>query len=178
MQRRYGALIALLVLVSACSNASGGQPSGSPPSATLKPVPVTHIPVWCGGAAIGPAPPPGSTPGPVVTPDPHTLLCIYMVNRSSVDMASVDPTSWGLIAACSSASSSGPVPAAPWGFEIYRAVPGSVTGPVLGAFSSTEVSGEPPYLIEVSIGPDQGVSIRQQGSLPDFVGAPPGLCGP
>lgn len=164
MLRRYAALVWLLILVGACSSGPGGpsasQPGTTPPTASLVPEPAAHIPGWCGGASA----------------DPQTLLCIWMVNRSNVDMAVVDSASWGLIAACSSATSSGAIPPTAWGFEIYRAVPGSVTGPVLGAFRSTQVSGDPPYLIEVSIGLDQSVSISQQGSLPEDLGTPPGTC--
>lgn len=174
----------LILIVLAVAGCIGGPPTvfSPPPALSFSPAAASatgHTPMWCGAAPIGPAPPSGSTPGPAYTPNPNnTLVCMYTVNRSSVDMAMVDSNSWELIAACSSSTGSSSVPAASWGFEIYRAVAGSVTGPVLGAFGSGQVSGEPPYLLEVDIGPDQGVSISQQGSLPDAGGTPPASCSP
>ncbi len=160
MLRRYGPLIGLLVLISACSGGSGGP--------TPTPVAVTYVPTWCGAVPGRPAP--GSTPLPDYTPDPHTVLCIWMRNKSRVDMAIASP-SW-IISKCSNSYFTGPIPTAPWGVDVYRADPqGRVTGPVIATLSATQLSGKPPFLIYVSVGPDQNVSVTQRASLPEFSSA-------
>lgn len=157
MLRRHGALIALLVLVSACSDGSGMP--------TPTPLEITYVPTWCGAVPVPAAL--GATPLPDYTPDPHMVLCIWMRNRSYADMAIANPP-W-IISQCATNEFSGPVPTAPWSIEVYRAAPeGGLTGPVLASINSTQLSGDPPYLIYVSVGPDQNVSVSQQGSLPEL----------
>jgi hypothetical protein len=95
------------------------------------------------------------------------VRCIAIENKSGVDMAIVEPgSSWGLIQACSGVTSTGTIPSAPWRLEVGRATPGSIAGPDLASFDSSQLTGEPPYLIEVLINADLSVTIRQRTSLP------------
>ena len=162
------AIVTTALLAASCRATVGGgtaAPLASGPETSTSEV---QIPGWCGGVPIGPAPIPPYTPGPYYTPDPHTLLCMMVENKSTVDMAIADSMSWGLIAACTSVESSAPVPKAPWTYQIGRATPGSIEGPVLGTVDSSALTGEPPFLIEVVINADLSVTVRQRTSLPNL----------
>lgn len=161
------AIVATVLLAASCRASFGGGTTAPVASSSPAAILQVQIPGWCGGLPMGPAPAPSTSPHPYSTPDPHTLLCMMVENKSTVDMAIDDSSSWSLVAACTSMESSGPVPEAPWAYQIGRATPGSIGGPVLGTVSSSALTGEPPFLIEVVINPDLSVSVRQQTSLPN-----------
>jgi hypothetical protein len=54
-----------------------------------------------------------------------------------------------------------------WGLELGRAAEGDTAGPLLASFDSTQLTGEPPYLIEVIIGPDLTATIEKRTALRD-----------
>ena len=74
---------------------------------------------------------------------------------------------WSLIAACSGMSVSTVVPTGSWGLELGRAAEGDIAGSVLASFDSSQLTGEPPYLIAVVIGPDLDATIEQRSALGD-----------
>jgi hypothetical protein len=161
---------AIVAALTAGCRPVGGGGSLAPPTELSPPTTASAgLPGWCGGLPSGrPAPLPPNTPRPLYTPDPHTVRCIAIENKSRVDMALVEPgSSWGLIQACSGSDSTGPVPPAPWTLEVGRATPGSISGPGLASFDSAQLTGEPPYLIEVVINADLTATIQQRTSLPE-----------
>jgi hypothetical protein len=131
-------------------------------------------PGWCGSMGRGGrVPPSGVTFAPLPTPDPTRLLCIAAVNRSHTDMGMIkfadgEISGWSLIAACSGVVASEDVAASgSWRLEVGRAVPGSIDGPALAHFDSSDATAVGPYLIEVRIGADRTVSMEQRRALPD-----------
>jgi hypothetical protein len=78
-----------------------------------------------------------------------------------------DPVGWSLIAACSGMTASTGIPTGSWGLELGRAAEGAIAGPVLASFDSSDLRGEPPYLMEVMIGPDLTATIEQRSALGD-----------
>lgn len=122
-------------------------------------------PSWCGTVVSG-GPPvlPPDTPHPIPTPDLHTLMCIGVENDSQMDVALVEPESSTVIQACSGMAASESVPTAPWSLEIRISGGGSAP---LATFGSALLTGDPPYLIEVHVGADLNVTIRQRDSLPE-----------
>jgi hypothetical protein len=161
-------ILATALLAASCRATVGGGTAAPRISATQSGTASVQIPGWCGGVPIGPAPGPSESPHPYYTPDPRTLLCMLVENKSTVDMAIADGDSWSLVAACTSMESSGPVPEAPWAYEVGRATPGSIDGPVLGTVSSSALTGQPPFLVKVVINPDLSLTVRQQTSLPSL----------
>jgi hypothetical protein len=130
------------------------------------------LPGWCGTAGTGgPWPGPSATPRPVVTPDPHRLLCIAVENHSEVVMALTQSPRGGAVRidACSGMQASQSGVSGPWSLEVGRADPNlNFDGPVLASFDSSQLTGDAPYLIEVVINADRTASIAQRASLPAF----------
>jgi hypothetical protein len=127
----------------------------------------TVVPSWCGGVPIG-----GMDPGPRATPDPRELRCIAVENHSGVDMTLIegDTGTGGRIPACTGMMQSGPNLTRPWSLQIGRADPDlAITGPVLASFDSSQLTGDPPYLIEVVVNADLTATIGQRRSLPEFM---------
>jgi hypothetical protein len=169
LKRLLIAAAVVAALTAGCCPIGGGEALGSPAESSRQASPSAGLPGWCGALPTGrPGPVPPNTPRPLYTPDPHTVRCIAIENKSGVDMAIVEPgSSWGLIPACSGSDSTGPIPSAPWKLEVGRATPGSISGPVLASFDSSQLAGEPPCLIEVLIDGDLSVTIQQRTSLPE-----------
>lgn len=129
------------------------------------------LPGWCGSVASrGPADLPPNTPRPFFTPDVQTLLCVAMQDTSSVDMVVTGATGGGtLLTSCGAVTSSGPVPSGPWKLQVGRTTPAlTIAGPPLATFDSSQVMGDPPYLIEVIVNPDLSATIQQRDSLPEL----------
>jgi hypothetical protein len=169
LNRLLIAAVMVAALTAGCRPVVGGGSLATPTESSPQTTASASLPGWCGGLGTGgPAPLPPNTPRPLYTPDPHTVRCIAIENKSPVDMAIVEPgSSWGLIQACSGSDSTGPVPPAPWTLEVGRATPGSISGPDLASFDSSQLTGEPPYLIEVVINADLTATIQQRTSLPE-----------
>jgi hypothetical protein len=130
----------------------------------------TVVPGWCGGVPIGP---PGE-PGPRATPDPRELRCIAVENHSGVDMTLIEgDTGTGgrsRLSACTGMTQSGPIPTRPWSLRVGRADPElAIAGPVLASFDSSQLTGDPPYLLEVVVNADLTATIGQRLSLPEFI---------
>jgi hypothetical protein len=73
---------------------------------------------------------------------------------------------WSLVAACSGVAISTVVPTGSWGRELGLAAEGDIAGRVLASYDSSQLSGEPPYLIAVEIDEDLNATIEQRSSLP------------
>ena len=106
---------------------------------------------------------------PPPTPDSQTLQCIAVENNSDVDMVLTGPTyGAGRISACSGMSSSASGITGPWSLQVGRADSQlAIDGPVLASFDSSQLIGEPPYLVEVVINSDLSATISQRASLPE-----------
>ena len=78
-----------------------------------------------------------------------------------------NPVGWSLIAACSGMTESRGIPTGSWGLELGRAARGDIAEPALASFGSSQLTGDPPYLIEVIIGHDLTATIEQRSSLGD-----------
>lgn len=128
----------------------------------------TVVPFWCGGVPMGPS----LEPGPRATPDPRELRCIAVENHSAVDMTLVegDTGTGGRIPACTGMNQSGQNPTGPWSLQVGRADPElAIEGPVLASFDSSQLTGDPPYLIEVVVNADLTATIVQRLSLSEFM---------
>lgn len=129
------------------------------------------LPPWCGAPGTGVLPPqPGATHRPV--PDRDHLLCIAVENHSDVDMVLARSVGYGplqetgpKIAACRGVAVSESFINVPPMLYVGQAGPPWRSGPTISSFDASQVTGDPPYLIEVVINSDLTGTIGQRPRL-------------
>lgn len=106
-------------------------------------------------------------------PDGGPPLCISIENRSAVDMVLAAHIGYGPIvgernvAACTGVAVSRSDMNGPWTLLVGPAeVHGNISAPTLASFDLSQLTGDPPYLIEVVINSDLTATMGQRPWLP------------